>query len=87
MEVIVHWQTKRAYLGNGTWPALSYLRVSFQVPQVLAQCRLRLYLNRSIVAALPITRSFVCSFVRLSVCSFEPVLSLEKKRKGRKYEI
>lgn len=79
MEIIVHWQTKDAYLGNGTRPALSYLEVSFQVPRVLAQCRLRLYLNRSTVAALPITRSFVCSF--------EPVLSLEEKRKGRKYEI
>lgn len=83
MQVIVHWQTKHAYPENGTWPALSYLQVSFQVPQVLARCRLRLYLNRSTVAALPITRSFVRLFVRL----FEPVLSLEKKRKGRKYEI
>ena len=83
MEIIVHWQTKDAYLGNGTRSALSYLEVSFQVPRVLAQCRLRLYLNRSTVAALPITRSFVRSFVR----SFEPVLSLKEKRKGRKYEI
>lgn len=64
MEVIVHWQTKHTYLGNGTRTALSYLEASLQAPQVLAQCRLCLYLNRSIVAALPITLSFVrtCSF-------------------------